>query len=206
MTAPRTARPSPASPGLGRATTPLPPRDAGTFPAGDARREGPWQDQALCAEVDLELFFPDKGVQPSDAKRVCALCTVRSECLTEALKIGADGVWGGTTPRQRQRLGGTIYASATAYLPPPECGTDAAQQRHRRAGQTCDKCGVGMFPVTVSRETDSYPGGPRVLARQLGLSFPSTKQLVYEQVEDLAVRAYWRKREKRQQAKRREAA
>jgi WhiB family redox-sensing transcriptional regulator len=102
-----------------------------------------WREQALCAQVGPEMFFPDKGGHRSDAQRVCGLCHVRAECLAEALRIGADGIWGGTTPQQRQRLGGSIYASATHYLPPPECGTEAARKRHQRAGQRCATCTAG---------------------------------------------------------------
>jgi DNA (cytosine-5)-methyltransferase 1 len=154
-----------------------------------------WQEQALCAQVDPGLFFPEQGAPARDAKRVCARCDVREQCLAAALALGADGVWGGTTPRQRQRLGGGVWASATAYLPPPACGTDAAQQRHRRAGQTCTTCGVGT-PAAASTavEDEGYPGGPRALARQLGLTVPGAKQLAYEDVENLAAKAYWKNR------------
>src|SRR5689334_4158036 len=31
-------------------------------------------EQALCAQVDPELFFPDKGKTPHDARRICAAC------------------------------------------------------------------------------------------------------------------------------------
>jgi WhiB family redox-sensing transcriptional regulator len=154
-----------------------------------------WQEQALCAQVDPELFFPEQGAPARNAKRVCGKCDVRDECLAAALAIGADGVWGGTTPRQRQRLGGGVWASATPYLPPPTCGTAAAVQRHRRAGQTCTTCGVGTrTPSPTPAEDEGYPGGPRALARQLGLTVPGAKQLAYEDVENLAAKAYWKNR------------
>jgi WhiB family redox-sensing transcriptional regulator len=36
---------------------------------------------ALCAQVDAELFFPEKGAPTRDAKAVCAACPVRAACL-----------------------------------------------------------------------------------------------------------------------------
>jgi WhiB family redox-sensing transcriptional regulator len=64
-----------------------------------------WRDAGLCAEVDPELFFPEKGGTAAPAKRVCRSCPVRAECLDYAL--GRDvqhGVWGGLSERERRRL------------------------------------------------------------------------------------------------------
>lgn len=70
------------------------------------RGEMAWQDRARCVEVDPELFFPDHaGVTGEEAKQVCGLCEVRGECLAYALARPAlDGVWGGTSFRQRQKI------------------------------------------------------------------------------------------------------
>lgn len=66
---------------------------------------GDWRDLALCAEVDPELFFPDKGESSHPAKRVCASCAVRAECLQEALdRREWFGVWGGLSERERRVL------------------------------------------------------------------------------------------------------
>ena len=66
---------------------------------------GGWRDLALCAQVDPELFFPDKGESSRPAKRVCASCEVRTECLQEALDRGERfGVWGGLSERERRVL------------------------------------------------------------------------------------------------------
>ncbi len=100
-----------------------------------------WRDQALCAETDPELFFPEKCAPTAPAKQVCALCDVRAECLAEALALGADGVWGGLSPKKRQRLGGKPYATAAPFLPTADHGTEAGYQRHRRAGEpACQLC------------------------------------------------------------------
>jgi WhiB family redox-sensing transcriptional regulator len=69
------------------------------------RPNGGWRDRALCAQVDPELFFPDKGESPRPAKRVCASCEVRVECLQDALdRREPFGIWGGLSERERRVL------------------------------------------------------------------------------------------------------
>lgn len=65
----------------------------------------PWVDQALCAQVDPEIFFPDKGGSTREAKAVCRECQVRLQCLEYAL-ANSDrfGIWGGVTERERRKL------------------------------------------------------------------------------------------------------
>lgn len=66
---------------------------------------GDWRDRALCAETDPELFFPETGQSTVPAKRVCAACEVRAECLQDALDRRENhGVWGGLSPQERRRL------------------------------------------------------------------------------------------------------
>lgn len=70
-------------------------------------RRPEWQDDALCAEIGLELFFPEKGESwhMRHAKKVCADCPVRAECLQYALDNHERfGVWGGLSERQRRLL------------------------------------------------------------------------------------------------------
>jgi WhiB family redox-sensing transcriptional regulator len=60
---------------------------------------------ALCAQVDTELFFPEKGSSVRSAKTVCRRCDVRKECLEYAINTGQRfGVWGGKTERERRSL------------------------------------------------------------------------------------------------------
>lgn len=64
-----------------------------------------WQEYALCAQTDPELFFPEKGGSTREAKRVCTNCDVRVECLAYALdKDERFGIWGGLSERERRRL------------------------------------------------------------------------------------------------------
>jgi WhiB family redox-sensing transcriptional regulator len=74
----------------------------GVRPAGLG---GDWRDLALCAQTDPEAFFPDKGESTAAAKKVCAVCEVRAECLQDALdRHEMYGVWGGLSERERRVL------------------------------------------------------------------------------------------------------
>ncbi len=126
------AQPSPqvtADPGRGRSTaSPAPGARTGTS-GGQSRTGGPagftasprdergaaarvpvgvpeWWEDALCLQVgDADLWFPEKGASALPAKRVCAGCPVRAECLEHALTAGERfGIWGGLSERQRRRL------------------------------------------------------------------------------------------------------
>lgn len=64
-----------------------------------------WMDDASCAEVGTELFFPEVGEPADDAKRICKGCPVRLDCLTYAMDNNEQhGLWGGLTTNQRRRL------------------------------------------------------------------------------------------------------
>lgn len=64
-----------------------------------------WWDSALCAQVDTEVFYPEKGASAAEAKRICWGCEVRTECLEDALKNRERfGIWGGTSERERRKL------------------------------------------------------------------------------------------------------
>jgi WhiB family transcriptional regulator, redox-sensing transcriptional regulator len=68
-----------------------------------------WQAAAACLSADLDLFFPVSTAGPAErqvarAKRICARCAVRAECLDFALAHEQFyGIWGGTTPEERRR-------------------------------------------------------------------------------------------------------
>lgn len=101
---------------LAASGSPSPP--ASFTPAGDLS----WQQDAACAcigirfdllglsafvPLDPNLFFPEDGHRQHAAlaKRICARCDVESECLAYALDhFIRDGVWGGTTLRQREPM------------------------------------------------------------------------------------------------------
>ena len=64
-----------------------------------------WHADALCREYPHLSFFPGRGEDQGAAKAVCGRCAVRSECLAAALEDRyTNGVWGGTSERERRRL------------------------------------------------------------------------------------------------------
>jgi WhiB family transcriptional regulator, redox-sensing transcriptional regulator len=90
-----------------------------------------WAERAACRDIPVGEFFKEAGGRrgqgmPLDekrAKRICALCPVRRECLGYALAVeripnilplpdGTEtrfmvesaGIWGGTTQAERREL------------------------------------------------------------------------------------------------------
>lgn len=66
-----------------------------------------WQADAACLGLDAEMFHPDpdNDADALPAKAICAQCPVSEVCLDYALaRNEKDGVWGGTTARERRRM------------------------------------------------------------------------------------------------------
>jgi len=70
---------------------------------------------AACSGIDTDMFFPldvpRKGKSIKEEKertaaacRVCRGCPVREQCLEFALENNEQGVWGATTPQERERI------------------------------------------------------------------------------------------------------
>ena len=68
-----------------------------------------WRSAGACLSADPDLFFPISTTGPAvgqiaQAKAICGACEVRRECLEFALSHDqVYGIWGGTTPEDRQR-------------------------------------------------------------------------------------------------------
>jgi WhiB family transcriptional regulator, redox-sensing transcriptional regulator len=68
-----------------------------------------WRAAGACLSADPDLFFPISSAGPAQrqiarAKMICAGCRVRRECLDFAVSHAqVYGIWGGTTPEDRQR-------------------------------------------------------------------------------------------------------
>jgi WhiB family transcriptional regulator, redox-sensing transcriptional regulator len=68
-----------------------------------------WRSAGACLSADPDLFFPISTTGPAEkqiarAKLICAGCAVRLECLEFAMSHDQlFGIWGGTTPEDRQR-------------------------------------------------------------------------------------------------------
>lgn len=63
-----------------------------------------WVAQSACRNADPDELFVT-GAAQKRAKAVCMGCTVRTECLSDALDNRVEfGVWGGMTERERRAL------------------------------------------------------------------------------------------------------
>ena len=64
-----------------------------------------WREHAACRGIDASVFYPASEEEAEAAKEICAGCSVRQLCLEYALSNRErDGVWGGTTERERRRV------------------------------------------------------------------------------------------------------
>lgn len=72
---------------------------------GDDRE---WMIDAACTQVDPEIFFPNKGGSSKQAKKICARCDVREQCLEFGLKTDRGktlhGIFGGKSERERRAI------------------------------------------------------------------------------------------------------
>ncbi|MGD9988842.1 WhiB family transcriptional regulator [Pseudonocardia sp.] len=120
-----------------------------------------WRADALCVQVDPDLFFPetDRGTefdrQVTAAKRICAGCPVRTQCLDYALRVLPEGIAGGTTPAERtalRRQRGVELVDARVGLLPPD-----GQRERAAAGRSAAAAGMSaselMRRFGVVRET-----------------------------------------------------
>jgi len=77
---------------------------------GVAAEERHWRSAAACRSCDPDLFFPvsSSGLslrQVAEAKKICARCPVRTQCLAFTLRTRqVHGVWGGTSEQDRYLL------------------------------------------------------------------------------------------------------
>lgn len=72
-----------------------------------------WQFRAACRGEDSALFFApshferkhEKDARERGAKKLCAICPVRIDCLEYAIRIREPhGVWGGLNEQERRML------------------------------------------------------------------------------------------------------
>jgi WhiB family redox-sensing transcriptional regulator len=105
-----------------------------------------WMWRGACRQADPELFFPLATAQSAAArqvraaKAVCGGCAVRAQCLSYALEVMPDGIWGGTTPEERRaarrrlfrRRAGSPSAETVSAAMTGEGATYAGHSAQRR--------------------------------------------------------------------------
>jgi WhiB family redox-sensing transcriptional regulator len=76
-----------------------------------------WESRALCRDADSGCFIPplreesetERRARELAAKRVCAACPVRQECLEYALRLREPfGIWGGLSETERRDLADSL--------------------------------------------------------------------------------------------------
>lgn len=76
---------------------------------------GDWDKHAACRTMPYEVMFPERGDDCSLARKVCASCTVRAECLQYALDNRLmHGFYGGKSAKERDRMLGKRTRSGGA--------------------------------------------------------------------------------------------
>jgi WhiB family transcriptional regulator, redox-sensing transcriptional regulator len=79
--------------------------DTSLSPALDPDSTTGWMALGLCRMYAPSTFFPSDGVGVDKARKICAGCPVKSECLEHALEHRIEhGVWGGCSERERRRI------------------------------------------------------------------------------------------------------
>ena len=108
----------------------------------------PWQVDALCAQVDPELWFPDGSAphssQPTqDAIAMCHRCPVIADCRAFAMAAEASKHW-------KNRYG--IYGG----LLPIERYSIYVQSRERECAECRIECGWGPTEGDPTCDCDRY--------------------------------------------------
>lgn len=68
-------------------------------------RMGDWRKFANCLGINPDLMYPGQGESTAPAKRVCADCVVRWECLSYAIAAEEKfGVWGQVGEKNRRAV------------------------------------------------------------------------------------------------------
>jgi WhiB family transcriptional regulator, redox-sensing transcriptional regulator len=62
-----------------------------------------WMKQGACKNSDPDIFYNEETYP--QARAICRTCPVIEQCLEHAMDWPeTDGIWGGTTPRQRRTI------------------------------------------------------------------------------------------------------
>lgn len=74
-----------------------------------------WREMAACRGADPAIFFVGKGQSIAEPMSYCNRCEVREDCLAFAMScdVSLEGIFGGTSRRQRDRLRGYHVSRAS---------------------------------------------------------------------------------------------
>lgn len=93
---------------------------------------------------DPELWFSDHADDQAAAKRICAGCPDRADCLQKAQGLESGlaaparyGIWGGLDPKERAKADPNKRRRRST----PVCGTNAGYNAHvQRGDEKCEPC------------------------------------------------------------------
>ena len=64
-----------------------------------------WRSRGACRGLDPGVFYPASEEEAEEAKAICAVCSVRQQCLEFALANREhEGIWGGAGEKERRRI------------------------------------------------------------------------------------------------------
>ena len=90
-----------------------------------------WMERAACHGMEVEFFYSPIAYEKRAAKRFCEVCPVKQECLDFAVaQRDEHGVWGGTTPTEREYQGMPLASRADWAFRLRGCGTAAGLLVH----------------------------------------------------------------------------
>jgi hypothetical protein len=118
---------------------------------------GPQFDaDALCAEIDPEVWFPEQGGSNALAKALCGRCENEDACLQWALANDELfwGIFGGKSPQERRKLAARAGRRGRPAGDIPH-GTEAGMKAHQRRGDVVpdhDPCGCRAASRLASAE------------------------------------------------------
>ncbi|MFC6081050.1 WhiB family transcriptional regulator [Sphaerisporangium aureirubrum] len=107
-------------------------------------------DTPACRGTDLAMWFPGKGGGSQDAKNTCMSCPLRGPCLDYALRYAVDGIWAGTSRKQRNEERKKLGITASPVMP-SRVVPAARKHRPRPANVAFPGLAHGPFSVTVRR-------------------------------------------------------
>lgn len=117
--------------------------------------EPDWRESAACAGADPEAWFPAaQGAYPNPrVTAICRECPVRRSCLATAVVWSVDGIWAGTTSRERHRLAGQVGSAPTESI--GELLNQALDQHRHRTRRRAPDWYHQPAPSTQSTSTRS---------------------------------------------------
>lgn len=62
------------------------------------------------------MFFITKGKSANAAKKFCSECIVQKQCLFYAIYYGEEGIWAGTTKKERDYLAALVQETVNESI------------------------------------------------------------------------------------------